>query len=95
MSLKQMKFVDFLFGGLACISYLEVAFATIGGYAYFYVLGDGKSYRKRLNKKRSMEVCTLVHGNKTFAFLLCSLKLNMDKYEQNVQVGKHKANHNS
>ena len=43
----------------------------------------------------SKEVCTLVHGNKTFAFLLCSLKLNMNKYEQNFQIDRHKANHNS
>jgi hypothetical protein len=74
---------------------LGSSFATIGGYAYSMFLGDGKSYRKRLSKKRSKEVCILVHGNKTFAFLLCSLKLNINKYEQNVQVDRHKANHNS
>ena len=43
----------------------------------------------------SKEVCTLVHGNKTFAFLFFSLKFNMNKYEQNVQVDRHKGNHNS
>jgi hypothetical protein len=46
--------------------------------------------------KRDLRKCALlVHGNKTFAFLLCSLELNMNKYEQNVQVNRHKANHNS